>query len=205
VVGDEEVIFSVHEVLVRASSSFFDKTMAGGWKESVQRTIKLPDDEPKILALYTHWLYYGTLPVFCDEPGLPGNSEYLDLVKAYVLGDKLLDTLFQDTAIDAIVEKSHSNAQDGKRWYPVGEVIEYAYSNTTESALIRELLVDMYVYHGYSSWLHDWADSASIPQPFLLRLASKLLDQRGDSGKPIEAYRYHSHGNNHNISLAEKQ
>ncbi|OOQ83208.1 hypothetical protein PEBR_36322 [Penicillium brasilianum] len=143
VVGGEVKTFSVHEALVRTYSSFFDKAMAGEWKESVQRTIKLPDDEPKILALYIYWLYYGTLPVFCDEPGRLGNSEYLDLVKAYVLGEKLLDTRFQDTAIDAIVEKSRSNAKDGKRWFPGGEVIEYAYKNTTESAPVRDSLVDI--------------------------------------------------------------
>jgi hypothetical protein len=203
--GSEEQIFSVHEGIIRASSSFFDKAVAGEWKESVQRTINLPDDEPKILKLYIHWLYYGTLPVFCDEPGLLGNSEYLDLVKAYVLADKLLDTRFQDTAIDAIIEKSCSNAKDGARWYPVGEVIEYAYRNTTESAPVRELLVDMYAKHGHSEWLHDWADSASVPRPFLLRLASKLLDRQGDSAKPLEAYKYHSHGNNHDDSSAEEK
>lgn len=204
-VGGEEKTFSVHEALVRTYSSFFAKAMAGEWKESLQRTIKLPDDEPKILALYIYWLYYGTLPVLCDEPGRLGNSEYLDLVKAYVLGDKLLDTQFQDTAIDAIVEKSRSNAKDGKRCFPGGEVIEYAYRNTTESAPVRDLLVDMYVKHGKSAWLHDWTDSASMPQPFLLSLASKLLDLQGDSAKPIEAYRYHSHGKYQNTTLAERK
>lgn len=120
VVGAEKEVFSVHEALVGASSSFFDKAMASDWKESQQRTIHLPDDESEIFALYVHWLYYGTLPVFCDEPGLPGNSEYLNLIKTYVLGDKILDCKFQDAAIDAIVEKCLSKAQDGASWFPVG-------------------------------------------------------------------------------------
>ncbi|KAL4870101.1 hypothetical protein BDV12DRAFT_184709 [Aspergillus spectabilis] len=195
VVGDEQKIFSVHEGLSRASSLFLDKAMAGDWKESEQRTIYLPDDDPKVLALYIHWLYYGTLAVLCDEPGLPGNSEYLDLVKAYVLGDKLLDFAFQDAAVDAIIEKSRSVAQDGAKWYPVGEVIEYAYNNTIDSAPIRELLVDMYANRAQSSWLHDWADPASVPQPFLLGLASKLLDRRERSAEPLEANKYYSHSN----------
>ncbi|KAI9928693.1 hypothetical protein MW887_001910 [Aspergillus wentii] len=148
--------FSVHENLVRTSSRFFDKAMAGKWRESLQRTVKLPDEEPNIFTLYLHWLYYGALPVYCDKPGLAGNSEYLELAKAYVLGDKLLDSKFQDTVIDAIIEKSLSKAKDGASWYPVGEVID--------------------------DWLRDYNEPENVPQPFLLKLASKLLDRRVKSG-----------------------
>ncbi|XHF97178.1 hypothetical protein AWENTII_000779 [Aspergillus wentii] len=196
VVGNQQEPFSVHENLVRTSSRFFDKAMAGKWRESLQRTVKLPDEEPNIFTLYLHWLYYGALPVYCDKPGLAGNSEYLELAKAYVLGDKLLDSKFQDTVIDAIIEKSLSKAKDGASWYPVGEVIEYVYCNTHESAPIRELLVDMYVYYGYSDWLRDYNEPENVPQPFLLKLASKLLDRRVKSGVSLEAERYHSHGSN---------
>jgi hypothetical protein len=193
VVGAQQEVFSVHERLVRASSSFFDKAMAGDWKESQQRTIHLPDDEPEIFALYVHWLYYGTLPVFCDEPGLPGNSEYLNLVKAYVLGDKILDSRYQDEAIDAIVEKCQSKAQDGANWFPVGEVIRYAFDNTNESAPIRELLVDMYAIHGKRIWLQDWAEPANVPQPFLFKLATTLLDWRNGAKLSFQSSRYHAH------------
>lgn len=117
--------------------------MAGEWQEFSKRTIQLPDDEPKIIAVYIHWLYYDTLPVFCDEPGLSGNAEYVDLVKAYVLGEKVLDPTFQDATIDAIIEKSVSESQDGSAWFPVGEAIEYAYGNTCESsAIIHPAYVD---------------------------------------------------------------
>ncbi|RAH69974.1 BTB/POZ domain-containing protein [Aspergillus aculeatinus CBS 121060] len=197
VVGDEQRVYGVHEGLVRSSSPFFDKALAGKWKESAQRTVQLPNDEPKIVALYIHWLYYGTLPVFCDELVEIGNSEYLDLAKAYILGDKILDTLFQDTVIDAIIEKSRSTAQDGHRWYPDGAVLDYAYHNIAESAQILELFVDMYVTKGNSSWLQEWTDPTHIPQPFLLSVASKLLDRRAVSKEPLEALIYHIHGRNH--------
>ncbi|KAF7122784.1 hypothetical protein CNMCM5793_000894 [Aspergillus hiratsukae] len=189
-VGVQKEIFSVHETLIRASSSFFDKAMAGDWKESQQRTIQLPEDEPGIFALYVKWLYCGTLPVVCDEPGLPGNSEYINLVKAYVLGDKILDSKFQDTVIDAIVEKSQSKAKDGQCWYPNMGVIKYTFKNTSESAPIRKLLVDMYAGFARSSWIHTWA--ADLPQPFLFQLASTLLDRRRGTTAPLVANRYHT-------------
>lgn len=93
---------------------------------------------------------YGKLPVYCHEPGRVANQEYLKLIKAYTLGNKLMDTGFQNAAIDAIVEKSHSVASDGKRYYPVAEVVKFAYNdkNTHASAPIRRLLVDMHVSVG---------------------------------------------------------
>ncbi|EED13876.1 conserved hypothetical protein [Talaromyces stipitatus ATCC 10500] len=197
--GDQNEIFSIHERLIRASSPFFDKAMSRKWKESLERTIKLPDNEPKIFQLYVHWLYYGTLPVLCDEPGLCGNAEYLELVKAYTLGDKLLDSRFQNAVIDAIVEKSQSKARDGRIWFPVGSPIEYAYSNTNESSPIRKLLLDMYVHRGHRYWLHDYGNSASIPHSFLLGLASRFFDQRDghcESETKIDAPRYHIHKEN---------
>lgn len=194
VVGEEKRIFDVHEDLIRASSAFFDRAMAGPWKEAQDRTVSLPDDDPEIFALYVHWLYYGTLPVCCDEPGLPGNAEYLALVKAYILGDKILDYSFQNAAIEAMVEKSHSTAQDGKRWYPVGEVIEFAYDHTNPSDLLRELLVDMYASYGKSGWLDEWGEQENVPQSFLLKLASRLLDTCGCTHEPLDACNYQSHG-----------
>ncbi|RAK77502.1 BTB/POZ domain-containing protein [Aspergillus fijiensis CBS 313.89] len=196
VVGDEQKIYNVHEGLVRASSPFFEKALAGEWKESAQRTIQLRDDEPEIVALYIHWLYCGKLAVCCGEPGRIPNSEYLDLVKAYVLGDKILDTLFQDAIVDAIVESRRSTGQDETSSYPFGEALEYAYNRLAETAPILELFVDMYVSDAHSSWLHKIADSTTVPQPFLLRLASKLLDRCDASWDPLKACNYHTHGKN---------
>lgn len=191
-VGEEKEIFSVHEKLIRTSSPFFDKATSGAWLESAQHTIRLPEDEPEIFSIYVHWLYYGTFPVYCDKPGRPANQEYLKLVKAYTLGDKLMDTVFQNAAIDAIVEKSTSMASDGHKWYPDTEVVEFAYNNTNKSAPIRQLLVDMYVSVGHSEWLDD-ENPDSVPQPFLFELSSKLLDLRGGARPEIKASNYHIH------------
>jgi hypothetical protein len=62
-------------------------------------TVKLPEDDPKIFALYSHWLYLSKIPIVKapEKKESIGNivaKEYLDLVNAYVLGDKLLDSKF---------------------------------------------------------------------------------------------------------------
>jgi hypothetical protein len=191
-VGAQQQVFSVHEGLLRASSSFFDKAMAGDWKESQKRTVHLPDDESAIFSLYVNWLYRGTLPVVSAEPGSPTDTEYTNLAKAYVLGDKILDPTFQDTVIDAILEKSQSKGKDGKCWYPHVEVIKYTFNNTNESAPIRKLFVDMYAGYARSSWIHKWA--ADLPQPFLFQLSCLLLDRRQGTTASFEPSRYHHSG-----------
>lgn len=183
-VGEMRESFIVHENLIR-SSSFFDKAMSGEWKESSQRTIQLPDDEPGIIKLYIHWLYCGTLPVIC---GKPYGKEYTFLVKAYILGDKLLDTKFQNAAINAIVERSVTPYKDGIWYYPCGSLMTYVYDNSNESDRIRDLFVDLYAMYGKSTWLNS-----TYPNPFILKLASVLLELRGASKKKIEASEYHVH------------
>ncbi|RAO65898.1 uncharacterized protein BHQ10_001910 [Talaromyces amestolkiae] len=188
--------FFVHEKLIRASSPFFDKVMSATCLESMQHTgtIQLSEDEPEIFGIYVHWLYYNKLPVCCNEPGCAANQEYLKLVKAYTLGNKLMDTGFQNAAIDAIVEKSTSAASDGKRYYPVTEVVEYAYNNTHLLAPIRRLLVDMHVSVGSGKWL-DYGNfnSERVPQRFLFELSSKLLDLRRGTRAEVKASDYHVH------------
>ncbi|KAL4904482.1 hypothetical protein BDW74DRAFT_179056 [Aspergillus multicolor] len=50
----------IHEDLLRLSSKLFDKALSGPWRESNERTIELPGDDPDVFAMYVHWLYSGT-------------------------------------------------------------------------------------------------------------------------------------------------
>jgi hypothetical protein len=104
-----------------------------------------------------------------------------------------MDMGFQNAAIDAIVEKSISE-EDGTRWYPVTEVVEFAYNNTRNSDPIRQLLVDLHVSFGHGDWL-DYGnfDPESVPRAFLFGLSSKLLDLRAATRSEIKASNYHVH------------
>jgi hypothetical protein len=187
--------------MICASSDFFKRAMSNNWKEAAERTIRFPDDDPDIFRLYIHWLYSRTLPCRNDEPGRAGNAEYVLLAKAYVLGDKLQDGRFQDTAIDAIIQKASSPAKDGQQWLPVGSAVGWIYDNTLPSSEARRLLVDLYVCHGSGDWLTLWAKPADLPKDFLLDLAAALLDRRPrlDDNSPLRApstCMYHQHSRN---------
>ncbi|KAF2175249.1 hypothetical protein K469DRAFT_611324, partial [Zopfia rhizophila CBS 207.26] len=203
------VALSVHEKLICSSSDFFKNAMNRDWKESKQRLVHLEDDDPDMFQLYLHWLYRGTLPVRIDEPGPVGNSEYLQLAKAYILGDKLQDGDFKDVVIHAIIDKCKSKASDGRHWFPVGVILRCVYDNTPESSRARRLLVDIYVHHGSGNWLSDWWQSGKvaysrfyqpddIPKDFLHDITIAFLDRRKEKEKrPTDnssTCAYHQHG-----------
>ncbi|OJJ99584.1 hypothetical protein ASPACDRAFT_119158 [Aspergillus aculeatus ATCC 16872] len=175
-VGPRTSRYTVHEKIARASSPYTDKLL----RERTTRIIDLPGDEPAMVGVYVHWLYHRTLPVICDQ----AQQEYLHLIKAYVLGVKLLDTKFQNTVVDAIIEQRQSSSQDGKSPAPGREAIKYAYSHTSSSAPIRRLLVDITANRTTDP---KWLTSTENDKPgaFLLELVAKLMDRRATKKEPL--------------------
>lgn len=123
----------------------------------------------------------------CDEPDTATDTEYIDLVKAHVMGDKLLDLSFQKATIDAMVEKSLSKSPDDGQWDSIEDAILHVYSNPCGMTPIRQVLVDTFVHNAHSGWLRDW----NPPHDFLSDLASALLDHRTAPRKSLDASNYH--------------
>lgn len=64
--------------------------MSGPVTES-EHAVTLPEDDPQIFALYSHWLYFAKIPVIVEsakKEDLAKNraEEYCAPLKAYVLG-----------------------------------------------------------------------------------------------------------------------
>lgn len=145
------------------------------------------------------------IPVKLERAGHTENEEYLQLAKAYVLGDVLQDIEFNDAVTDAMIDKSRTPGKDGSQWFPVGPVIACIYNNTPASSEARRLLVDFYVCSGHGGWLDESVETEDSPQEFLLDLARALLDRRprASSGNPgkipksgefEDCCKYHRHG-----------
>lgn len=109
VVGNSKEDFRVHEAMIRSSSPFFEKALAGPWKEASQRLVKLPEDEPQTFALYINWLYSGKIPAHSQAPEI----DYHNLINAYILAERLLDTEFHNAVTDAVVERFQDNVASG--------------------------------------------------------------------------------------------
>lgn len=188
--------------MIRTASDFFDKALSRDWKESEERSVSLPDVEADTFRLYLHWLYFKKLPVRREEGWEAASAEYLELAKAYVLGDVLQDFVFNDAVIDAMIDKSRTAEEDGARWVPADSTIVYIYNNTMKSSKVRELLLDFYVYSGHEKWIHHGATPEHLPWEFLRDLAIELLKRRtrpsdnttDNPTKMITTCKYHHHG-----------
>jgi hypothetical protein len=97
--------FTIHEGLIRTRSDFVQLALRGEWKEARERTIPLPEDDPDVFSVYQQFLYGGLIYTsYKNAPSRP-DDEYKVLVKAYILGEKIMDQEFKDSIVDAIIEK----------------------------------------------------------------------------------------------------
>lgn len=64
--GDAQIKHLVHENILR-KCQFFDKCLSAGMKESQEKIITLPEDEPGAIDVVVTWLYCETLPANIDS------------------------------------------------------------------------------------------------------------------------------------------
>jgi hypothetical protein len=57
--GDDKHDFTVHEDVICGCSEFFRKAMNGKWKESEERVVPLPQEDPEIFSMYLQACYVG--------------------------------------------------------------------------------------------------------------------------------------------------
>ncbi|KAL7936955.1 hypothetical protein V8C35DRAFT_332213 [Trichoderma chlorosporum] len=171
--------FHVHKNLICHTSVYFETALKDHWQTSPSEPVALKEEDPEIFEVYVHWLYFGTLPVQNDKPGLEGNAEYVQLAKAYVLGDFLVDVNFKNAVMDTMFIKSHSMASDGRRPHPAGPVIRYIYEKTPESSPPRRFLVDLFAYFGKAKWLEPkWISEDDLPEQFIRDLLTAMFKHR---------------------------
>ncbi|CAK1363184.1 unnamed protein product [Cercospora beticola] len=140
-VGETKQHFYVHEPVLRAASRFFEAALDKEWLERQTRVVNLPESNPEAFTVYVNWLYFGRLFVD-DEPSVPPESKQMFeiLVRAYVLGDQLLDVAFKDAAVDAFGQET-LKLYEGIRYLPGAIPRHLLYENSLPTAPLRRLVV----------------------------------------------------------------
>lgn len=140
-------VFLVHEEQICDASAFFKCAMRNGWKESEEKMVHLEDENPQLFMAYLRWLQSRVISI--PSSTVPGEDDFLQLAKAYVLGDMLQDDDFTDAVTDAIIEKCFFRRSDPDplTFLPGGPAITHVYENTPGDCLLRRLLVDLYLCH----------------------------------------------------------
>lgn len=175
-VGTAGAAIYVHENLVRESSIFFKGMLAHNWKESTDRIVLLPYDDPIIFNIYVQWKYKGKILSATADQDDENQEEWLRLVQAYVLGDKLQDAAFKDAVLDSIIAKSNV-AVNGFHYFPIQNITTFIYANTVPKSPLRRLIVDQHVYHGQATWMEN-ASVDDLDKEFLFDLSIAFLENR---------------------------
>ena len=170
-VGPEEQCFYVHPSILAAHSEFLKSALKEEWTEGKDRVIKLPEDDPEIFYIYVQWLYTGTIFTKTKEEA----HSFDHLVDLYLLGEKMLDQVFQNRVMDALVSATRERDENGKRYFHDDLCIDKLYRNTPKNALARQFMVDVWVRRGRSKWISE--DTALINKEFLVDLTTAMLDK----------------------------
>jgi hypothetical protein len=187
--------YSIHERLISHRSEFVRLALRGEWKEAQERTVQLPEDDTEVFSVYQQWLYSGLIHTSCDTSFSGTDNEYETLVKAYILGEKFMDTDFKDAIMDAIVDKLRSLRRFDTR------LTTLVFSNTPSTSPLRRFWMDAYYYFGSPEWLNATSVGSPINTEFMVEFSRHQMQFRRGSEEcgPHTMFwscTYHEHGTN---------
>ena len=94
------------------------------------------------------------------------------LTLCYVLGEKLMDVVYQNAVMEALIQCK----ADGAAW-PSDYAVRTAYKYTSNDSAIRRLVVDHYVWAAAQDWIEDDHISATCTE-FVNDLLKALFKHR---------------------------
>ncbi|KAI9694282.1 MAG: hypothetical protein M1820_009041 [Bogoriella megaspora] len=197
-VGAEGKTFHVHENLLRSSAPYYEAIFGNqAWLEAQTRKVELTDDHPEAFELYSQWLY--TNKIWCMEV-VPNErtqkaamKETNLLVRAYCLGEKLLDVAFRDSVIDAIQSSVLNKAGTKKALYPGPWKLNFLWGNSPENSPLRRLILDYYAWKAKENWNFEGM-SPNVLQALVKEILSVRKAPSGDIPfLELNTCRYHHH------------
>lgn len=176
-VGPEQKEMLVHGTYLARDSEFFKAALKKEWIEGATRTIKLPEENPKVMADYVTYTYSGkpgTESDYLKDHGESSdyNRNFLLLAALYVCGERFINTSIQQAVVKDYFRLSNVLDKNGKRWFPGLGIVNDIYLGTPEDCPGRRLMVDLYAFEGGKTWIHG-----NIEAAFLTDLAKALCDK----------------------------
>ncbi|KAF6232634.1 hypothetical protein HO173_009073 [Letharia columbiana] len=149
VVGEAETTFQVHEAELFEASPVFKAAFNSDFRESSERKMNLPEDDPDIFNLMVEWLYshrYDILQPTGDK--IRDETRFMEPMRLYVLADKYGMTSLKGCIANIIFK----TLKPGNVTGPSIETIAYAYQNVPQTSGIRRLLADLYACNINFDW-----------------------------------------------------
>lgn len=179
----------LHKDAASTNSVFFRKACSGSFKEASTKIISLPETDPEIFAIYSHWIYSSEVDVpDVDKPGTAGSVARRQLAALYILADHLDDKSLRNAVVDEYLTSSR-DASSG----PGPNTVKLVWSETPDNCKFRNLVLDFFVTrHDNGIWLER--DRDNLPAAFYCDLALAFA-RAGEKTKPTQAAKctYHEH------------
>ncbi|CAO2648017.1 Nn.00g089390.m01.CDS01 [Neocucurbitaria sp. VM-36] len=134
------------KALISRYSSFLKSACTRDFKERNENRIELPEDDPKVFALFVEWMYYGSYTILA--PSILSDNTYDDInmnARCWILGDKLLSTEFKNLAMGRLYTQCMATM------FTIGTVtphdVQYACENSAAGSKLRQFYFSYVVEH----------------------------------------------------------
>jgi hypothetical protein len=168
-VGSEERPLLAHGSYLAMHSEFFKAALKKEWVEGQTRTVKLPDEQPEIVAQYLGFVYGKGLPIDVRGDDLHKGRVFEVLTELFALGERLLDSTLRNHILKSIIHFTKVQTSEGF-YYPNARAINNIYNCTTAASPARSLMVKLYVSAGNKGWLTE-----ELHPAFLLDVGKELM------------------------------
>ena len=190
VVGPTEQRFYVHSSVLQSSSAFFKAALKQQWSEGQAHEVKLSEDKAHVFGIYAGWLYTGKV----------NTTLWPYLARLYALGEKIIDSAFQDDVVNVLIARTPEKDTNDGREFPGQRDVARIYRDTPVGSPARRLMLDLYAIHGMPGWITE--KTLPYDKEFLHDLAKLMLEHKNDRNLPSAVRRnldsgvpcaYHKH------------
>ncbi|KAK0118545.1 hypothetical protein ONS95_007433 [Cadophora gregata] len=206
--------FQIHKAILCSKLPFFDSMFNSGFKEGINNSANLPEDDPDAFDVLLEWIYTGSLPKFrwVKQPGQPAVGNYrhtclLTLVDKLCL-DELKDQIASDI-IDASVEENS---------LPSFHHLSYMINHLSETSAFREyyVLALLFIVHGLprtdenlALWPTEGfsellAGHANVATAYFKAVRSLPIGSVAEDPRKMPRCKFHEHGQDEECSVGKK-
>ncbi|MCJ1335596.1 hypothetical protein MMC09_000868 [Bachmanniomyces sp. S44760] len=137
IVGPKEKRFHIHRKVLCQKSSYFKHLLEGGFKESTQSVLKLPEDDPDAVAAFLSYIYKDNL----DDLDPTSLRTMTIAVRLYRFAAKICLAPLQNACLDYVFGSVQSIYGIPSLWLTAEH-----FENSMPSDKMRMLLVDIEVW-----------------------------------------------------------
>lgn len=180
--GPDKKVFTIHKNLLCKTAPYFEAALNGSFKEALEQSIEMPEDDPTMFECFQVWIYTGSI-VGTNET--ENDVETLTLIKVYAFAERLNIIDLQNVAMHLLIDQVLN-----RRELPTGQ-IPFIYEHTCENSALRRLIVDISACYGIldcPGWFEE-SKRAMYPNDFLCDVILRLYHFRKNHQTPIKFIR----------------